>query len=104
MVRIGSYHVHDDEIEFHNEAGYKVFDELKTSIETSGNVEIVEPDYDQIIEDANKEEEVEDDEDDKDQTIAPTVDWAVFFTALSSIILVAALLAVIVVKIFKKKR
>ncbi|MBR2966195.1 MAG: hypothetical protein IKC52_01825 [Clostridia bacterium] len=104
LSTIGSYHVHDDEIEFHNEAGYKVFDELKTSIETSGNVEIVEPDYDQIIEDANKEEDVKDDEEDKDQTIAPTVDWAVFFTALSSIILVAALLAVIVVKIFKKKR
>mgnify|MGYP001036118935 FL=1 len=95
--------------------GYTAFDEMKKaedigadfSANTLTNVKVVEPTADEwkeITKVEKKDDNKDDDNKDTDnKTTTSDVDLGLLFSVLSSVLLVAALAVVVVVRIFKKK-
>lgn len=95
--------------------GYTAFDEMKKaedigadfSANTLTNVKVVEPTADEwkeITKVEKKDDNKDDDNKDNDNTTTTSdVDLGLLFSVLSSVLLVAALAVVVVVRIFKKK-
>ena len=95
--------------------GYTAFDEMKKaedigadfSANTLTNVKVVEPTADEwkeITKVEKKDDSKDDDNNNKDNTTTTSdVDLGLLFSVLSSVLLVAALAVVVVVRIFKKK-
>lgn len=100
-----------DRITYTAKTGYTVFEELTdTEIaevkSENDNVTVAEPDWDEMIENAIEEanEEDDDDDDDDDDTTTTTIDWSLLASVITSVAMIAALLIVAVIQIFKRRQ
>lgn len=99
-----------DRITYTASSGYTVFDELTESelseIAENDNVVVWQPDWDTMIEEAIEEANADDDDDDSDDddsTSTSSVDWGLLASVVSSVAMIAALMIVAVIQIFKKR-
>ncbi|MCM1195080.1 MAG: hypothetical protein NC332_04005 [Firmicutes bacterium] len=118
MQSMGSYSLVDDTeteepteyiVEFNANESFTDFEEVKDIVELKtkldgASVQIAQPDEDEWKEIRAIPEETDDSDDgDTTATTKTDVDLALLFSILSSVILVAALAVVIVVKVFKRR-
>lgn len=117
LTTLGTYTVDADKesdktnrerITFTAASGYTVFEELSAeeiaNLAKNDNVDVSEPNWEEIVTNAMAEKPADDDDHNHD-TPAPAkkIDWALLASVISSIAMVGALLIVAVIRIFKKR-